>query len=97
MNEKQQHAIIISEPDEVESHDADVTFLEWYQPFHEPGNTFSYRWNLDQMKRVNPIVDSAYITITFPRSIVIPSKFPSYSGCTVVRSCQDYQGQRGTT
>jgi hypothetical protein len=53
VEEKQQQAIIISGPDMIESHDADVTFLEWFQPVNEPGNIFSYPWDLDQMKLVN--------------------------------------------
>ena len=53
-NEKQQQAIIISGPDKTESQDADVTYLEWYQPVNEPGNVFSYPWDLDQMKLVSP-------------------------------------------
>jgi hypothetical protein len=43
-----------SGPDEISHNDIDATTQEWYQPVWEPGNVFSYPWNLAQLQQMNP-------------------------------------------
>ena len=52
--DKKTQFVLMSAPDMVEKADLDATTQEWYQPVQEPGNLFSYPWNQDQLKLVNP-------------------------------------------
>jgi hypothetical protein len=56
-DEKQRQTVIVSAPDKPETLDIDATNVEWYQPVNEPGNIFSYPWNLDQMNLANPLLN----------------------------------------
>ena len=50
--------VVFSGPDQVTSHRIDGTGLEWYQPVQEPGNVFSYPWNvtlLEPVPRLQPL------------------------------------------
>jgi hypothetical protein len=53
-SEKIQQYFQYSAPDEIEDADLDGTTQEWYQPVQEPGNVFSYPWDLEQMTKLNP-------------------------------------------
>lgn len=46
--------VAFSGPDQVSKINADATTQEWYQPVHEPGNVFSYPWDLAQLQQVFP-------------------------------------------
>jgi hypothetical protein len=49
--------VIFSAPDQIKVKDHDARSLEWFQPVWEPGNIFSYPWNLDQLKAQYPSVN----------------------------------------
>jgi hypothetical protein len=42
--------VVFSVPDQVTYNRDDATAEEWYQPFNEPGNLFSYPWTFQQLQ-----------------------------------------------
>jgi hypothetical protein len=55
--EKVQLVDMFSGPDQIVQEDAEGGTLEWFHPVWEPGNIFSYPWNLEQLKAQYPSVN----------------------------------------
>lgn len=49
--------LMISGPDQITQEDVTGSAQEWFQPVWEPGNVFSYPWNLTQLQAQYPSVN----------------------------------------
>ncbi len=46
--------VMFSGPDQIMQTSIGGSTVEWFQPVHEPGNLFSYPWNLTQLQQLEP-------------------------------------------
>jgi hypothetical protein len=46
--------VIFSGPDQIYQTSIGGSLVEWFQPVREPGNVFSYPWNLSQLQALEP-------------------------------------------
>lgn len=49
--------VMFSGPDQISPTSITGSLVEWYQPVREPGNVFSYPWNLSQLQALEPNLD----------------------------------------